>query len=271
MPRDEPGIDLVDLRLQLRIFPGLGREQLPSQGGQALIGLDALEQRSEVSPPPGGGKAELARIAPDGVAQLRAITDQPVTDADQHQGRLLLSRLDRHEAHCRPAHRLAQRFRVRRIVLAALEVRLDQLRRDQLHRMPERLQQPRTMVACTAGFDRDHRRRKLLEECEHLLAPQLLAQNRPLGSVHSVKLENVFRRIHTNSANLFHGRPPLSEIYSDLILARLMPSGAVHTNRNPLTQLELSDAERDALARFLRSAIESDRYPLSTPARAAQG
>src|SRR6202043_2741200 len=94
-----------------------------------------------------------------------------------------------------------------------------------------RLQQPRTMVACTAGFDRDHRRRKLLEECEHLLASQLLAQNRLLGGVHPVELENVFRRIHTNSANLFHGRPPLSEIYSDLILARLMPSGAVHTNR----------------------------------------
>jgi hypothetical protein len=31
--------------------------------------------------------------------------------------------------------------------------------------------------------------------------------------------------------NLFHGRPPLSEIFSDLILARLMPSGVVHTNR----------------------------------------
>src|SRR5580693_2178952 len=98
--------------------------------------------------------------------------------------------------------------------------------------MPERLQQPRTMVAGTAGFDRDHRRRKLLEECEHLLAPQLLVQNRLLGGVHSVKLENVFRRIHANSANLVHGRPPLSEIDSDLILARLMPSGAVHTNRN---------------------------------------
>src|SRR5271165_4138777 len=231
MPSHEPGIDLVDLRLQLRIFLGLGGEQLPSQGGQALIGLDALEQRSEVSLPPGGGKAELARIATDRVAQLRAIADQPVSYADQHQGRLLLSRLHRHEAHCRPAHRLAKRFRVRRIVLAALEVRLDQLRRDQLHRMPERLQQSRTMVAGTAGFDRDHRRRKLLEECEHLFASQLLAQNRLLGGVHSVKLENVFRRIHTNSANLVHGRPPLSEIYSDLILARLMPSGAVHTNR----------------------------------------
>jgi len=72
---------------------------------------------------------------------------------------------------------------------------------------------------------------KLLEKCEHLLAPQLLPQNRPPGGVHSVKLENVFRRIHTNSANLFHGRPPLSEINSDLILAPLVPSGAVHTKR----------------------------------------
>jgi hypothetical protein len=47
-----------------------------------------------------------------------------------------------------------------------------------------------------------------------------------------VKLENVFRRIHANSANLFHGRPPLSEIYSDLILARLI-------RRVPSTPTEL--------------------------------
>src|SRR5438128_11634255 len=107
--------------------------------------------------------------------------------------------------------------------------------------MPQRLQQPRTMVACAAGFDRDHRRRKLLEECEHLLASQPLPQNRLLGGVHSVKLENVFRRIHTNSANLFHGRPPLSEIYSDLILARLMPLGTVHTNRTPFCGISKTD------------------------------
>jgi hypothetical protein len=32
----------------------------------------------------------------------------------------------------------------------------------------------------------------------------------------------------------------------------------------PGMQLELPDAERDVLARFLRSAIDVDRYPLST-------
>jgi hypothetical protein len=53
-------------------------------------------------------------------AGLRAITDQPVTDADQHQGRLLLCRFHRHEAHRRPAYHLAKPFSVRRVVLAAL-------------------------------------------------------------------------------------------------------------------------------------------------------
>src|SRR4051812_25726617 len=100
--------------------------------------------------------------------------------------------------------------------------------------MPEGLQQPRTMVACTTSFDRDHCRRKLLEECKHLLASQLLPQDRLLDGVHSVKLENVFRRIHPNSANLFHGRSPLSEISNDLSLAHSMPSGAVHTSRSDI-------------------------------------
>src|SRR3954469_16930271 len=99
MPGQELGIDLIDLRLQLRIFLGQSREQLPSQGRQALIGLDALEQRSEVSLSLGGYKAELTRMATNGVAQLRAIADQPVTHADQHQGRLLLRRFYRDEAH----------------------------------------------------------------------------------------------------------------------------------------------------------------------------
>src|ERR1700724_4019462 len=45
-----------------------------------------------------------------------------------------------------------------------------------------------------------------------------------------MELEKMLRRVHTNSANLFHGRSPLSEICNDLILAQSMPSGAVHTN-----------------------------------------
>jgi hypothetical protein len=59
---------------------------------------------------------------------------------------------------------------------------------------------------------------------------QLLTQNHLLGGVHPMKLEKMFRRVHTNSANLFHGWSPLFEICNDLILAQSMPSGAVHPN-----------------------------------------
>jgi hypothetical protein len=61
----------------------------------------------------------------------------------------------------------------------------------------------------------------------------------------------VLRRVHPNSANLFHGRFPLSEICNDLILARSMPSGAVHSNRFPAVSTRimplagLSKANRD--------------------------
>jgi len=41
----------------------------------------------------------------------------------------------------------------------------------------------------------------------------------------------MLRRVHSNSANLFHGRSPLFEINTDLILAHPMPPGAVHTNK----------------------------------------
>src|SRR5208283_1387080 len=68
------------------------------------------------------------------------------------------------------------------------------------------------MMAGTAGFDPDHRWRELLEERHHLVTPELFAQNRDTGVIYPMKLKNVLRRIHSNSANLVHGRSPLFEI-----------------------------------------------------------
>ena len=102
VPGHELGVDFGDLRLQLRIFFSLSREQLASQDGHVLISLNAIEQRIDVRPPPGGGKAELGRIAADGVRQLRAIADQPIAQGNHHQSRLLFGSLHRHEAHRRP-------------------------------------------------------------------------------------------------------------------------------------------------------------------------
>ena len=53
-----------------------------------------------------------------------------------------------------------------------------------------------------------------------------------------MKLEKMFRRVHANSANLFHGRSPLFEICNDLILAQSMPSGAVHPITDTVEKLD---------------------------------
>jgi hypothetical protein len=55
---------------------------------RAHSGKQPAEKRSQVSHPLGGGQAELSGMAADDVGQLRAIADQPVPYADQHQGRL---------------------------------------------------------------------------------------------------------------------------------------------------------------------------------------
>ena len=146
MPSQELSLDLVDPSLQLGIVRCLEGEQFARQDWQGLIGGDLIEQRSDVNLAGGRRQAKLSRIAADGVGQLRAVADQPIAHAHEHQRRLLLGRLDRHKPHRRPAHRLAQRFRVGRVVLTALDVRLDQLRRDQLHLVAERLKQPRPVV-----------------------------------------------------------------------------------------------------------------------------
>src|SRR5208283_2149697 len=87
------------------------------------------------------------------------------------------------------------------------------------------------MMAGTAGFDPDHRWRELLEERHHLVTPELFAQNRDTGVIHPMKLKNVLRRIHSNSANLVHDGLLCLRSTHDLILAHSMPPGAVHTNR----------------------------------------
>jgi hypothetical protein len=147
------------------------RDQLARQCGQLVICCDALEQRFDLAQPLGGGQSELGGIAADRIGELRAIADQPIAQTDQHQRGLLLGGLDRDEAHRRPAHRLTQRFGIGRIVLAALDVRFDILRRDQPHFVSERLQETRPVVRSAARFDRHHCRRQPLEKRPHLPTP----------------------------------------------------------------------------------------------------
>src|SRR5882672_9258101 len=64
------------------------------------------------------------------------------------------------------------------------------------------------MMRRPAGFDADPRRRQLLKELNNLPPPQLLAQHRLLGRIHTMPLKNTLGRVHSNADKIVHGRPP---------------------------------------------------------------
>ena len=99
-------------------------------------------------------------MATDRIHELRALAHQPLALAHKHQGCLLIDRFRRHEAHMRPACRLAQRRRIGRIVLAARHIRLGKLWRDQPRLVPKPHQLTGPMMGRPARLHRHHRRRQ---------------------------------------------------------------------------------------------------------------
>src|SRR6478672_8043899 len=77
---------------------------------------------------------------------LGALGDQQLARAQRNSVGLLGGRLDRHPAHRWPAGGLADRLRVVPVGLAALDKRLDVLRRDQSHPVAQPAQRARPMV-----------------------------------------------------------------------------------------------------------------------------
>jgi hypothetical protein len=92
-------------------------------------------------------------MAADRIDQHRALLDQQIAYPEHRQRRLLLDRFDRHKPHGRPAHRFANRLGIDRVVLAALDVGFDVLRRHQQHLVPQAAQQPRPVVRGAARLD----------------------------------------------------------------------------------------------------------------------
>ena len=75
----------------------------------------------------------------DRIRQHRALANEQLPAAMQHQARLLLFRFCRYKPHRWPRHRLADRSSIVGIILAALEIRLHIARRHQPHGVAERL------------------------------------------------------------------------------------------------------------------------------------
>src|ERR1700731_2650438 len=59
-----------------------------------------------------------------------------------------------------------------------------------------------------AGLHPDNGWGQLGKKPQHLVAPKLPAQHRPLGGIHPMQLKKMLRRIHSNTDNLVHGRLP---------------------------------------------------------------
>ncbi len=147
-------------------------------------------------------------MSADRVRQHRALTHQKLPAAMQHQARLLLFGLRRHKSHRWPRHRLTDRGRIVRVILAALEIGLHIARRHQPHRVTECLQLAAPMMCRRAGFDPDQARQQTAKELQHLRAADTLAHHDRASVINSVHLENGLRNIKTDRANLAHGRLP---------------------------------------------------------------
>ena len=119
-----------------------------------------------------------------------------------HQPALLLGRLYSHKSHGRPANRLTARFRVDRIVLVALDVGLDVLRRHQTNLVTKLPQLACPIVRRGTGFHPNQAWRQRFEKRYHLTAAELLPDYDLLGRIDAMNLENVLRDIQTDRGNL---------------------------------------------------------------------
>jgi hypothetical protein len=94
------------------------RQQFLRQRRHLFVGDEPRHERLDMDKPSRRHKAELGRMAADGVGELRAPPNQLLAHPKQHLVGLPRRTLCRDEARPRPAHRLADRLRVGRVVLA---------------------------------------------------------------------------------------------------------------------------------------------------------
>jgi hypothetical protein len=137
----------------------------------------------------GRDNAELGHMSTDRIRQHRALTDQKLPAAVQHQAGLLLLRFDRHKTHRRPRHRLADCGSIIGVVFAALEIGFYIARRHQPHCMAERVKLATPMMCTRARFKANETGRQRSEELQHLCAAHTLADHHRTINIHAVNLE----------------------------------------------------------------------------------
>ena len=190
---------------------------------------------------PGFDEAELSQVPAYGVDKLGSLPDQQLAHPVHRQCRLLLFGLDRHDAHGRPRHGLADCGGVGRVVLATLHVRLDVLRRHEPHLMPKGPQLARPEVRGGAGLHADQAGWQRSEIGDDLAAPEAALDDDVARLVHAVDLEDVLGQVEADRCNL-HGGWLLLGDFDSHQLGTTMPRGG-----HPPHQIQALDRTQPGL------------------------
>ena len=91
-------------------------------------------------------------MRPQGIDQLGPLPHQKIARPMQHQTALLLCRFDLYKTHGRASHRLTDRLGVSGIILVALDVGLNILRRHQPYLVAKLREFTRPIMGRRAGF-----------------------------------------------------------------------------------------------------------------------
>ena len=142
MPRLDLVFERVDQLVQLLEVLGQARDESAERSGQlvARVFKQLGDLLGDVADALRDDQAELAEQAANLVGLGRAGYDKALARSMQRQHRLLLDALHWNESHAGPGDGLADGFRISHVVLVALHIGLDELRRHQAHRMAEALQ-----------------------------------------------------------------------------------------------------------------------------------
>jgi len=137
------------------------------------------------------------------------LSHQQITSFVQHQHRLLLDALHRHEPHLGSGHGFADRLRISGIGHSALHIRFHISRRHQPHIVAQGEYFSAPMMGRCTCLHPDQERRQGGEELQNLSAPQLpTGQNLPF-SADRMDLKHILRQIDTNGHDiLLHGSTP---------------------------------------------------------------
>lgn len=145
-------------------------------------------------------------MATQRVDRLRPLADQQIPQPEDHAQPLLRGRLHFDKAHGRSAGGLHDRLGIRHVVLLVLDIRLDELRRDQSHFMAQIRQCPRPVMSSRAGLHRHPALWLRLHEGEELLARKPLAEHDFALGCRPVKLKDLLGQVHADDRYFLHSQ-----------------------------------------------------------------